>query len=839
MSVSLTLAWRYLWGRRLRTALTTLAVVFGVAIIFGLNGMLPGMIDAFNRVLLSAAGQVDLSVTSASGGVFDPAVARDVSRVRGVAAATPSLRRNVGLPRGADVSAITLVGIEPRTAMRVREFAVTSGRMVAGSDRAVAVIGADTAEKLGVGLGGTIAVPTVAGIERLRVVGLLAGGSSPGSPEVYVSLSEAGRMLGLPGKASTVEGRLEPGAERATVESAVRRAVGDEYTVGGLSTENQLLASLKISQFAFTMFGTFALIMGGFIILNTFRTLVSERRRDIGMMRAIGASRSTVMNVFLYQSLIQGVLGTALGLLAGYGLASAGINAIAPIWRDTLNMDLGVIQPQFTLQTWVAAIVLGIGVTVLGAIIPARQAASITPLEALRPQIAEVAERGHRRGVLVGAGMLAVSVPMLATRQSGAVGLGAVFFLVGLILVAPALIEPLSRVLSRIITPLSPATADLANSNLTRQPGRAAATASAILVSLAVVVSMLGIITSIYAGFFSYIDTSLGSDFVTIPQGLLMGGGHVGADERLVERIASTPGISDVATMRLAMARIAGGSVQFVGIDPETYPRVSSFTFSEGTGASDIADLGSGRTVLVNGIYAAQNGVRSGQVLKVETPNGVKDYTVVGIATDYLNAKLATVYISQENLAEDFGVTSNVMVLANAEPGASIPQVKVRLDHLLADYPQFILYDSQGFKDTQAALFAQTLGMFYVFIGMLALPTLLALLNTLAISVLSRTREIGMLRAVGATRAQIRGMVVAESMLLAAVGVIFGVIGGVALGYALVFAMNATGFVMPYFFPWAGVWTAVIAGFTFALLAALLPSRQAAHLDIVAALHYE
>ena len=805
MNVSITLAWRYLWGRKLRTLLTTLAVVFGVAIIFGLNGMLPGMIDSFNRVLLGAAGQVDLSVTGASGGSFDPAVAEDVAKVEGVAAATPLLRRPVGMPTDSPEGVVTLVGIQPRTAMRVREFPIAAGRMLAAGDGNSAVVGQDTADKFRTGVGGHLEVPTVSGTQRLTIVGLLSSGSTPGSPEVYVTLSTAGRVLGVTGKANAVEGRLTPGADRATVEAAVRRAVGSDFTVGGLSTENQLLAALKISRFAFTMFGVFALIMGGFIILNTFRTLVSERRHDIGMLRAIGADQRTILGIFLAQSVMQGVLGTALGLFFGYLLAAAGIAAMAPIWTNTLNMDLGPVKPQFTLGTWIAALVLGVGVTVLGAIIPARQAARITPIEALRPQVAEIAERGHRKSIVFGWVTLGISIPLLLTRQSTTVGLGAVFFLVGLILIAPALIEPLSKLLSKIIEPLSPVTADLANSNLTRQPGRAAATASAILVSLAVVVSMVGLIASIYAGFFDYIDKSLGSDFVTIPQGLLMGGSHIGASQDLVDEVASTPGISTVATMRLGMGSVNGGQLQLVGIDPATYPKVASFTYSGDTTQKDLAELGAGRTMMVNGIYAAQNGVKPGQRLSMETPNGMKSYKVVGIATDYLNAKLATGYISQENLETDFGVTANAMVLANAEPGASIPQVKARLERLFADYPQFILYDSQSFKDTQSVLFSQTLGIFYTFIAMLALPTLLALLNTLAISVLSRTREIGMLRAVGATRRQIRGMVVAEALLLAAVGVLFGVSGGVALGYALVYAMNATGFVMPYFFPWAGI----------------------------------
>jgi putative ABC transport system permease protein len=159
VSVSLTLAWRYLWGRKLRTLLTTLAVVFGVMIIFGLNGMLPGMIDAFNRMIVGATGQVDLSVTSTSGDYFDPSAAETVAQVDGVAAATPLLRRSVGMPTDSGVSTLMLMGIEPRTAIRVHDYAVSSGRMLTAGDRGHIVIGRDTAEKLGVRLGGTLTIP--------------------------------------------------------------------------------------------------------------------------------------------------------------------------------------------------------------------------------------------------------------------------------------------------------------------------------------------------------------------------------------------------------------------------------------------------------------------------------------------------------------------------------------------------------------------------------------------------------------------------------------------------------------------------------------------------------
>ena len=838
MNVSATLAWRYLIGRPGRTVLTTLAITLGVALIFGLNGIMPGLSQLFTNTLFSAAGQVDLTVSSESGGTFDTSVAQDVARVQGIAVTSPSVRRPVGMPNGGPIGSVTLVGLDPGTAGKVHTFNVAAGRLLNDGDAGEIVIGSDTAGTLGVHVGSRVRIPTVAGTEAFTVVGLLANGSSPSAPEVYVTLGEAQRMTGAGNTVNSVEARFVQGADRTAVEAAVRRKLGTGYLVGGLSNESSLLASVQTANYMFTFFGLFALIMGGFIILNTFRTLVSERRHDIGMLRAIGADRRTILNIFLIQGVLQGIFGTVVGITVGYLLTLGALAAYTPMLRSIMHIN-AVLRPSYSAGTWLAAITLGIGVTVASAVIPARQAARITPLEALRPQAAAVEEQQRSKWVVVGWVMLAAAVPMLASKQVSLIGLGAVSVLTGLVLVAPALIKPLASALAALVRPFSPATADLSSSNVTRQPGRAAATAAAILVSLAVVVSVLGVVTSLYAGFFDYIDKSLGSDFVFIPNGLILGGANVGADQTFVQKIGDTPGVSDVATMRLGQAQINGSQVQVVGIDPVVYPRVASFTFSAGSGVADIAKLGSGRTMLVNGITSGQQGLTVGKRVALKTPNGLKDYTVVGVATDYLNAKLSTVYVSQDNLEKDFNVTSNVLVLANAKPGSGLPAVKASLGRLVANYPQFVLYDSVGFKANQSKLFSDSFVVFDILIAFFALPTLLALLNTLAISVLARTREIGMLRAVGTTRGQVRGMVVAEAMLLAAVGVAFGIAGGVALGYALVYALNTSMYVMPYYFPWGGIVVAVVSGFSFALLASIIPARTAAKLDIVAALHYE
>jgi putative ABC transport system permease protein len=837
------LAWRYMRGRGLRSLLTTLAVVFGVMLIFGLNGVIPTMVDAFSRSLLSTAGKIDLSVTSVFNQPFSTDILNKVERVLGVAVATPEVQRIAPVPQtpgvtaAQQVSQVNVIGIDPATVGKVREFPVQTGRALAMGDGDVVLLNADLAKQLGVRLGGKLLLPSSVGSTKFTVVGLLSSGTVPGQEQVFVPLASAQRLFALGSRITAVEAAFKPGVDRAAVEQAVKTAVGPDYSIGGLSTNSSLLASLQVSVFAFNMFGIFALATAGFIILNSFRTVVSERRRDVGMLRAIGATRGTIVGMFLIESVFQGILGTALGIVAGWAMAASVFAALGPIFENVVHMRLGGVI--FTAGTWVEALVLGIGVTVAAAIIPAMSAGSVTPMEAMRPQVGEVYERRVGRRAWLGIAIIIFSLFCLATRESGLVGLGAVVFLIGIALVAPAVVAPISDAVGQVVELIFAREGAIARSNLQRNPGRSAITVTAVMLGLASIVAMLSVVTSIFAGFLGYIDKSLSADYMFIPRSIILGQGNVAAGPRLAEEVRHTSGIGPVSSLRVAQGRTSSGDVQIIGIDPKTYPLVANFEWNAPSTNAALTQLESGRWIIANGIYAAQHGLVEGQALTIDTPNGPRVYHVAGVGNDYLNAKLATIYTSQDNLARDFNVTSDLLIMANRLPNADPRTVKTELDAIVSDFPAFKLYESAQWKSEQMATFDQTYVIFYGLIAALALPSLLALANTLAISVLARTREIGMLRAVGATRRQIRRMVMAESMLLSVIGAAFGVVSGLWLGYALVVAMGSIGWPMPYFFPWAGIAVTLVVGLSFGVLAAIMPARSASRLDVVEALHFE
>lgn len=839
LGFDLTLAGRYLLGRRLRTALTTLAVVFGVMIIFGLNGMLPAVMDTFTKSLFASAGQVDLTVTNTSGDTFESSIADKVAQVPGVAIATPILRKGLALPpdRYGGVSFATVVGVDPRTYLRVQQYPMASGRFILTGEIGTAVLAKDLASKMNLHVGGEIELPAVGGTLRFRVVGFADVPAAAGSDQIFVPLAAAQRLFGQAGHVSEVDASFSRGVDRTTVQNILRRVLGSDYTLAGIESGSTLLASIAVSQFALNMFGVFALAMGAFIILNTFRTVVSERRHDIGMLRAIGASRGAILRMFMTESVLQGALGTAAGLVAGWGLAWASIAALNPVYEQYLHLSIP--GPRFEASTWIVAIVLGMGVTILAAIVPAVSAGRVTPLEALRPQIGAIYEKAVGRRAWIGAAMAVLAVVGLVSSNSSLVGLSAVLFLVGMALVAPAIVRPITDVFGRLITLALAREGDIAKANVERNPGRAGVTASAVMMSMAIVIALFGVMTSIFAGFTTYLDKSLGAQFLVLPQSIVLSTGNVGADPSLVRAIRQTAGVGDAATLRLGFAKLGTTSVQVIGIDPVAYPKVASFEFSKGSSSADIGLLSETRTALVNGIFAAQHGVAVGSHLLLDTPDGRKTYRIVGIGSDYLNAKLSTVYTSQDTLKNDFHVTNDILILANARPRVDLVETDLLLGRVLKHYPQFVLWNAQSFKTTQMKTFNQAIVIFYVLGAALAIPSLLALLNTLAISVLARTREIGMLRAIGSTRRQISMMVLAESILLALIGIALGILAGIWLGYVLVNATNAVGWPVPYFFPGDGILAAIAIGLIFAVIAALIPARQATRLNVVEALRWE
>lgn len=844
MSIQFTMALRYLWGRKLRMFLTTLAISFGVMVLFGLNSMIPSMMTAFNRTMMTSAGKVNLVVSHITGNNFDAARLDVVQSVEGVASAVGLLQQNVNMPismggsidSNTGVAAVNVVGADPQDVQTVRAYAVAEGRFLQPGESGEAVVSKTLAQKLDLAPGSTLKLPSSTGTADFLVVGVLEPGLTL-TDEAVISLPDAQTLFNLPGQISSIEMMFAAGVDDEQVKTAVLSAVGADFQQSGEDALSELAASIQLGEAAFGIFGFMALAMGGFIIFNTFRTIIAERRRDLGMLRAVGASRRMVLGTILFESLIQGILGTLLGLAMGYAMAYGFMLLVSNMTRSLMRMELGA--PVITPATLATAVLLGIGITVLSALYPALTATRVTPLEALRPSAGVSELRKAQRRALIGVALIVLSALGLIFGSFELSGISTLVFFVGLVLIAPALVYPVARYLGGLLNLTFHSEGQIARGNLARQPSRAAVTASAMMIGLAIVIALAGLVVSIKEGFFSYLDRSLGADYLVMPPSLVLGGGNLGAAPDLSDEIRGVDGVDMVTTLRLASSQINGNNLQLIGLEPQTYGQVSGLEFSKGSAEEAYAALEKGNAMIVNGIFSTQHGVKSGDQILLKTPEGDQPFQVVAVGLDYLNAKLATGYISQADMERYFHQTSDVLLMANAVDGADKEQVGAAINTLLKQYPSFSLVDATSFKASQGKMFDAAMGFMYVLMMVLALPGLIAMINTLTISVLERTREIGLLRAVGSTRKQVRRMVLAESLLLAGLGTLMGLVVGIWLGYVLVNAMNFSGFVVNYYFPYTGVLIGLVVGLLFGVLAASLPARQAEQMDVVTALRYE
>lgn len=856
MNLQVTLALRYLSGRKLRTFLTTLAIVIGVMVIFGTGMYMPSFMSAYQKSLLSASGQTDVMITHKTGQPFSVSVLNTIKRTEGIAVIAGSLERVVNLPpnfygKHSTVNALTVVGIDPEAAPRLHDYQMAQGRFLMAGDGKVAVISERLADTLGLQLNDTLKLPTAEGVVKLTIIGMTPGRALIGNEQVLVTLTQAQKLFDMSGRINVIEINLttRDEAQSAAIVNTIKARLGDLYTFGGLASGSEFAGAMQIGMVMFNLFGLLALIMGGFIIFNTFRTIVAERRHDIGMLRAIGATRATIIGFVLTEGLIQGVIGTAIGMVLGYLLGlgiTAGTNTLI---KELMNIEMTTfVEPSLV----VVSILLGVGVTLLASLLPAVSASRVTPIEALRPSLSEVMQQISRIGAIIGTVMIVIALVGLLTGNFVLVALGGFLFLVGLVLVAPALVKPVAHLFGDLLALIfaRQGTGELAQANLTRQPSRAAMTASATMIGLAIIVGAGGMMFSMVGTVMDMFNRTLGSDYLLIPPSIAVWKGDVGASASLAAKIKAVPGVATLSSLRYAQSSLRSvalrsgtgeTTISVLGIDPVEYPKVSGMDFQQGNAQDAFAALATAeRTVIVNGILAASTNVKVGDIIPLATTTGMHDYRVVAIGGEVLSMKINTVYISHANMQADFHNSEDIFYQIDLAPGADPVAVEQRLQQVVEDYPQFRLVVGREYTTEFRKQYDAIYAGFYVLLGVLAFPSLIAILNTLAIGVIERTREIGMLRAIGATRGQVWKTIVAEALLLASLGTAFGILAGLYLSYVFVQGLSASGiFKVAYTFPLAGVLAAIAAGLIFGVLAALLPARQASSMEVIKALRYE
>lgn len=576
-------------------------------------------------------------------------------------------------------------------------------------------------------------------------------------------------------------------------------------------------------------FAAIALVVGSFVIANTFSMLVGQRTRELALLRAVGLSRRQVRRLVLGEAALVGLLGGVAGIAAGYGFAVPAVRLLDQAGSATVVVRWPAL---------LAALAVAVGVTVLSAWSSARRAAGTPPVAALRSEIT-APPRDIRRRTIAGAIVAAPGIAVYGyagltdqiDEQVGTVGLGgAVLLILAVILLAPALCRLLLGSLSAPLARLG-ATGRLAAGNARRNPRRTAATASALMISLSVVAGLAIFGHSVERYTVASVRDGVAAQLVAQPAG----GAEAAIPQRTVNRLADVPGVRAVAALRYGLLPVRVGPLATQASATITDPAALGTALRLTMLSGQVEDLDAG--VFVSGDLARRYGVSVGDRLTLGWPRGgERELAITGMyqESSLVSGVLVPQAVALPHLEEADAFTAFVAIA----PGADEAAVRAGLERALADRPDLVVRSRSEYLDTELRAADQVLGVLYSLLALAVVIGVLGVANTLALSVVERTREIGLLRALGLTRRQLRTVIRAESTLIALAGGVLGIGGGLLLGAMFQRAALRTG-LLEAAVP-AGQLLAALAGLAVAgVAAAAWPARRAARTDVLAAIASE
>jgi len=827
-------------ANRVRMILTGLSIVLGVAFVAGSFVFTDTINARFETLFTDVYAGVDATVrpNEASSNLGDAYLEADLlSEVRQVEAVEVAVGSVSGFAQMIDSDGEPIGGQGPPTLgfswgeePSLNSFTISEENGRAPGVAGEVAIDVATAKSQEFELGDEIAIQTIGGIDTFTIVGLASFGSEDNLAGATLSafeLEQAQVLFDLEGRLSAIDVLAVDGvdSDALVTEISVVLPGTAEVVTGEQQTQEQLdqvTEGLGFLSTALLAFAGIAVFVGAFVIQNTFRITVAQRVRELALLRAIGATGSQVTVLVLIEAAIVAVVASAVGVLAGIG--------VAELIKMAMNAaELGIPDGPLTIQprTIIISMAVGLVVTMFAALLPARRASSIPPVAAMSETGARTTPKSLRTRTIVGSalttlGAVAMTIGLLVENGGSLplVATGAIGLFMGMSTLAPLAARPVARLLS---APMRGITGKLARENTIRQPRRTASTASALMIGVALVAFTSIFAASIKASVTDTLEGSFPADLAFASTNVSVGVSPVAVDE-----IAAREEFSVVSAVNYGFFEIEGDELVVIGVDPSTISRVYDMKPS-----IELSELGD--DLLVQEDALAGNNWSVGDVITVDYPGSVSDTVeIVGTFTD---ATFANYVIAEEVFLETISDDQIFMVFARLGSGVSLEEGQAAADAALSEFPNV---DVNTQSDQIAEAEAQVDQLMALFTGLLSLALVIALLgiaNTLALSIVERTREIGLLRAVGMTRRQVRRMIRREAMIIAVFGALLGVLIGSAIGFGVVTSLADDGlgsFSLP-----AGqlvIWliVAAVAG----LIASVGPARKAARLDVLKAISH-
>ena len=847
--------------RRGRTILTAIAIVLGVAMVSGTFVLTDTITKAFNGIFTSAYSDTSAVISGKSivsesaGNVTVPesllAEVRKLSSVHSAAGAIFDISGNSDKAQliGSDGKTISSGGAPTfgwgfdAKDTRFNPLTLTAGRWATDDDQVV--IDKGVADKEGFGVGDEVGVSAIGPTRKFTISGIAKFGSvdSLGGATVAIfTVPEAQRLVGKEGRFDVIFAAASPSASAKQVVDQIRPLLPAETQVRTGSAEAQenskdVDSFLQIIRYFLLAFAGIAVLVGAFVTFNTISITVAQRIREFATLRSLGASRRQVLRSVLIEGFCIGVLASVVGLFGGLALAK-GLEAVF----NALGLTLPTAGLVFASRTVIVSFVLGIGVTTVASLVPALRATRIPPVAAMREGATLPPSRISRRRGPVVAVVLLLGAAMLAYGSFGnldtlpsieLIGAGCLAMFVGVGLGAAKAVQPLAAAVGAPARRFGGEAGRLASENATRNPVRTARTAAALMIGLALVTVVATLGAGLRNSDREALDSSVDSDYVvTSKNGFEPFPAAAGA------ALPGSPGVGLVSNVRSDQAKIFGNESIVNGVAP-SFGRVFNLNWSQGSDAV-LARLGQHGAVVEEG-FAEDNELRPGSSFSLRTASGqLVRLRVLGIQApsevQKIDPLVGKVLISEAAFDRSFPRPSNIYTFVDARGGETGAHTAA-LERTLSAFPDAVVYTKAGWIDKRASGVDELLNLFYVLLALSVVVSLFGMVNTLVLSVFERTREIGMLRAVGMTRRQVRRMIRQESVITALIGAGLGLPLGIFLAAVFTQALSDSGigFSLPIGSLIAFTIVAILAG----ILAAVLPARRAARLDVLKALHYE
>jgi putative ABC transport system permease protein len=846
------IAFRGLRERKARTIFTLIAVVLGVSLISGTFVLTDTISKSFDKLVATAGENVDVKVLSRNKGdgfgaapaTFPASVEARVRAVDGVAATDGAFREvsvTVADDRGERVGPVNGAPTLAFSAVEERFDPFEYTGRPPRSDGEIA-LSATAARNAGLKIGDRIRIQGTQKIRPYRLVGTTTfggAGSTGGAAFVVLTLPEVQALAGEPGKITDLDVQAQPGVTQAELKRRVSAQVGASVLVR-TGEEDAQQESADLSQIlgylrmALLVFGLVALLVGAFVIFNTFTITVAQRTREFGMLRTIGASRKQILQAVVQEALLIGLVGSVLGLFAGIGLAPLLAGLLGLIGFDLPRTALVV-----GVRTVAVAIALGTVVTLLSSLAPALRATRISPMAAMREGSAG-SSKVKRRWVLAlqagvaGIGLVLMLVGLLSGLETSPaltlLGIGAVLVFIGVGLLSPLLVGPLAALIGRPLAATGGVAARIARGNAVRSPGRTAGTAAALMVGVALVAFVAIFVNGFKASFSGAFEKAVTAQFVIFdPSGL--------TPEAVAPAAARLQSVAAAANLRVGRGKLeSGADVSLAGLDPKLATKVVKIDWVKGSDDA-LRALGP-QDAMLEADFAKERSLRVGSSFVLRNPERKPvRLTVRGTYRDR-GQLFGDVVVQDATLRERFGAHTVLAALIASAPGATEDQVRSELAGLLdRDFPTLEPQTRQEFIDAQVGQVSSILYVFYALLALSVVIALFGIVNTLALSVYERTRELGLLRAVGATRRQIRQIVRGEAIITAVMGAVLGVGIGVLFGVLVSRPLGSEGFVLAL--PYATLLVLLVLGALAGSIAAIAPARRASRIDVLDALTHQ